>query len=199
MQNSQYKIEHLYQIAKKFDIICYCDPILRSIEFTEWTGSPAPKMHHYGRGGLLQHTFEVVQIARSVAETVPQEVNMQVLITAAMWHDFGKIKDYVLVDKEKDIWKPTEYKFKTYHICESAFEFKSHMILGADISEAFCISESFIDEVVHCILAHHGQLQWKSPVTPHTKEAWILHLADMASARCADVDLNKPWEKEYAN
>jgi 3'-5' exoribonuclease len=44
------------------------------------------------------------------------------------------------------------------------------------------------NNVLHNILAHHGQRAWGSPVAPATKEAWILHLADNLSARLDDCD-----------
>ena len=42
------------------------------------------------------------------------------------------------------------------------------------------------DEVLHCILSHHGQRAWGSPVAPKSIEAWILHLCDGLSARADD-------------
>lgn len=46
------------------------------------------------------------------------------------------------------------------------------------------ISDNKIEEILHCILAHHCEKEWGSPVKPKTKEAWIVHLADQTSARC---------------
>jgi 3'-5' exoribonuclease len=38
-------------------------------------------------------------------------------------------------------------------------------------------------ELLHCILAHHGELEYGSPKKPATIEALALHLADNADAK----------------
>jgi 23S rRNA maturation-related 3'-5' exoribonuclease YhaM len=44
------------------------------------------------------------------------------------------------------------------------------------------------DNIIHNILSHHGKREYGSPVSPATKEAWILHQADNLSARLDDCD-----------
>ena len=39
------------------------------------------------------------------------------------------------------------------------------------------------NELVHCILAHHGKLEFGSPKVPAILEAMALHLADNADAK----------------
>lgn len=39
------------------------------------------------------------------------------------------------------------------------------------------------NELVHCILAHHGKLEFGSPKVPALMEAMALHLADNADAK----------------
>jgi 3'-5' exoribonuclease len=39
------------------------------------------------------------------------------------------------------------------------------------------------NELVHCILAHHGELEYGSPKKPATVEAMALHFADNADAK----------------
>ena len=39
------------------------------------------------------------------------------------------------------------------------------------------------NELVHCILSHHGKLEFGSPKVPAIMEAMALHLADNADAK----------------
>ena len=43
--------------------------------------------------------------------------------------------------------------------------------------------EKLVSELRHCILAHHGELEYGSPKKPAIAEAMALYLADHADAR----------------
>jgi 3'-5' exoribonuclease len=43
--------------------------------------------------------------------------------------------------------------------------------------------EKLANELVHCILAHHGELEYGSPKKPATAEAMALHFADNTDAK----------------
>ena len=49
-------------------------------------------------------------------------------------------------------------------------------------------SISTVKEVNHMLLAHHGRLEWGSPVTPQSMNAFIVHLADLLDARLANTE-----------
>ncbi len=40
-----------------------------------------------------------------------------------------------------------------------------------------------LEQLTHALLAHHGRTEWGAPVEPHTVEAWLVHLADLAESR----------------
>jgi len=117
---------------------------------------------------------------------------------AALAHDLGKIWDYQPIDKidyahqpprAYQEWKSTDHKTKIHHICRSAIEWSK----AVDKLPAYRDIE---DDVLHAILAHHGQKQWGSPVEPRTRIAWLLHLSDQLSARMNDADtLHLPFDK----
>jgi hypothetical protein len=44
-----------------------------------------------------------------------------------------------------------------------------------------------LNKLLHCILSHHGQLEYGSPVTPVCVEAFLLAQADMTDARLAEI------------
>lgn len=168
-----------------------CHEILETHEFPAWPA--AISMHHAYEGGLLAHTIEVTEIALKIADQFPQ-VNRDVLIAAALWHDFGKVFEYRVttgppislneVPKGMLLWERTDIATSgwvrnphaRHHILTSAQEF----VVAA---RKHGVDRHIEDAVVHCILAHHGPVkEWGSPEAPRTIEALILHQADMLSA-----------------
>ena len=55
------------------------------------------------------------------------------------------------------------------------------------------------NEIIHCILAHHGELEYGSPKKPALAEALALNLADNADAKMQTMTetLNASDEKEW--
>jgi len=145
-----------------------CTAVVMDLNFREGYG--ARKHHHNFKGGLFIHTAEVVE--NCMAAEV-QAVNMQVLITAAIWHDYMKILEYEA--DEKGEVQYTEIKRKIGHIAGSFAEF-------AASATAAGVDAKTIREVSHCILSHHGRPEWGSAITPQTPEALTLHWADCMSA-----------------
>ncbi|MGH3630624.1 MAG: hypothetical protein ACRDRL_24690, partial [Sciscionella sp.] len=45
------------------------------------------------------------------------------------------------------------------------------------------LSTGRLDNLLHAILAHHGRQEWGAACEPHTVEAWLVHLADLAESR----------------
>jgi 3'-5' exoribonuclease len=107
-------------------------------------------------------------------------VNRDVLITAALWHDYCKIYEYT-EPLGNGVWdySTDNYRNRIGHIAGSVLAFYQR-------AEAGCnnIKQPVLDAIAHCILAHHGPVrEWGSPVAPQTLEALILHQADMLSAK----------------
>lgn len=170
------------QIRKMFNSHLFRDMrpvinfVLDSDSFARCTGSLDNK-HHFGNGGLQYHTWDVLRLCNQQMANYPEKtINKQVLFLAALYHDVGKIWDY----QEYNGWHGTDHKRKIHHISRSAIEWNK-------AAKENC-EECLVDEVTHCILAHHGQREWGSPVAPKTREAWILHISDQMSARVDDCD-----------
>lgn len=107
-----------------------------------------------------------------------QTIDKEVLFIAALYHDLGKVWDYELTDGR---YTAAPHKRMIHHISRSAIEWEK-------IASKLKLPEAFIHTVTHCILSHHGQREWGSPVAPFSREAWILHLSDSMSARVDDCD-----------
>lgn len=165
------------------------DPLLVSLagevidddRFQNCTGSLENK-HHYGRHGLLKHTREVVELCFSTIKTLNiKDVDPIELFLSALFHDIGKIMDYSPKDETLSEWEGTKHKRIIHHISGSA-------IIWTRTVKNFPHYEKYHDNVLHAILAHHGQREWGSPVAPFTKVAWLVHLCDGLSARMNDCD-----------
>jgi 3'-5' exoribonuclease len=135
--------------------------------------------HHACIGGLLLHVFEVTNIARQTARTV-KKANVDLVVAGALLHDIGKVEAYT-VGPAGFTWTPCGLLL-------------GHVVLGvmmlerrlAAIGEPVCTPGQLLD-LQHMILAHHGKLEFGSPVEPMTVEAEIVHWADEASAKATDM------------
>ncbi len=134
--------------------------------------------HHAKLGGLLLHVYEVTSIARQTARTM--RANIDLVITGALLHDVGKVESYEV--------GPGGFTFTSCGLLVG------HVVLGALMLErrlaalgAPLCTDAQLTELHHMILSHHGSLEYGSPIQPMTTEAEIVHWADEASAKAADM------------
>lgn len=147
--------------------------VLLDTRFAEAPGGL--KRHHNYRGGLAIHTAEVLNNAIALAS----EIDLEELVTAVIWHDYMKIREYALELSLEGFDKPEKvvslpYRERICHLPGSAMEF--HRLAYGKIPE------EQLERIEHLLLSHHGRKEWRSPVTPQTAEAHILHTADVMSA-----------------
>lgn len=134
--------------------------------------SAAKSVHHGFVGGLLEHTLSVVKMCDYFAETYPM-INRDLLITAAIFHDIGKTR-------ELSVFPENDYT--------DDGQLLGHIMIGAEmITERIHTIPDFpaksATELKHCILAHHGELEYGSPKKPALLEAMALNFADNADAK----------------
>lgn len=134
--------------------------------------SAAKSVHHGFVGGLLEHTLSVVKLCDYYAGYYPL-INRDLLLTAAMFHDVGKTK-------ELSAFPENDYT--------DDGQLLGHIIIGTDmISERMKTIPGFPEktatELKHCILAHHGELEYGSPKKPAIIEALALNFADNTDAK----------------
>lgn len=134
--------------------------------------SAAKSVHHGFVGGLLEHTLSVVKLCEYFAGAYPM-INRDLLVTAAMFHDIGKTK-------ELSCFPENDYT--------DAGQLLGHIMIGTEmVSDRMRMIREFPEklktELKHCILAHHGELEYGSPKKPALLEAMALNLADNADAK----------------
>lgn len=134
--------------------------------------SAAKSVHHGFSGGLLEHTLSVVKFCEYMTDAYPI-LNRDLLYTAAMCHDIGKMKELS--------------PFPTNDYTDDG-QLLGHIVIGVEmISDAIReipdFPEKLANELKHCVIAHHGELEYGSPKKPALAEAMALHFADCTDAK----------------
>jgi len=147
----------------------------------------ARNYHHARRGGLVEHTAQMIRVALSLCPLYPA-LNADLIIAGILFHDSGKL------------WEN--------HLPEDGFamdfdergELMGHISIGIELVNSLWRklqtdenirawenlvppSEDCRLHLLHLIAAHHGEGQFGSPVTPKTPEAMALHYIDNLDAR----------------
>ncbi len=134
--------------------------------------SAAKSVHHGFIGGLLEHTLSVAKLCVYIGDNYPA-VNKDLLVTSAIFHDIGKI-DELSTFPENDY---TDEGQLVGHIVMGA------MMVGDKMKEIEGFPTVLGNELKHCILAHHGELEFGSPKKPSLIEAVALAHADNMDAK----------------
>ena len=134
--------------------------------------SAAKTVHHGFVGGLLEHTLSVVKLCDYYAGYY-KTLNRDLLLTAAMFHDIGKMQELS--------------RFPENDYTDDG-QLLGHIMIGTEmISERIRQIPDFpprlASELKHCILAHHGELEYGSPKKPALLEALALKFADNTDAK----------------
>lgn len=134
--------------------------------------SAAKSVHHGFSGGLLEHTLSVVKFCEYMAGAYPI-LNKDLLYTAAMCHDIGKTR-------ELSSFPDNDYT--------DDGQLLGHIVIGVEmlddaIREIPDFPPRLASELKHCIIAHHGELEYGSPKKPALAEALALNFADCTDAK----------------
>ncbi|MFQ7312024.1 3'-5' exoribonuclease YhaM family protein [Sellimonas sp.] len=134
--------------------------------------SAAKSVHHGFCGGLLEHTLSILKLCEYYLSAY-DILNADLLYAAAMYHDIGKTK-------ELSAFPENDYT--------DDGQLLGHIVIGVEMfDEAVRTIPGFppklASELKHCILAHHGELEYGSPKKPALAEALALNLADMTDAK----------------
>ena len=170
------------------------DPRLRTLceaFLNEWgerfrRTAAARNYHHARRGGLVEHTAQMMRVAKEVAPLYPQ-LNVDLLLAGILFHDSGKLWENQL---------PENGFVMGY---DERGELMGHISIGLELVNSLWrkissenasawkdlspASEDVRLHLLHLIGAHHGEPEFGSPVSPKTPEAMALHYIDNLDAR----------------
>lgn len=134
--------------------------------------SAAKSVHHGFVGGLLEHTLSVLKLCQFYVKQYPI-LNEDLLYTAALCHDIGKV------------YELSAFPLNDY---TDDGQLLGHIVMGCEmVGEQIRAIDGFPkklgNELKHCILAHHGELEFGSPKKPALVEAVALNFADNTDAK----------------
>jgi len=164
-----------FKNKNNFDFTMACIDVVGKDQF--YNCPAATLVHHQYQGGLFIHTAEVVELASAVAMLSKRRypfVNLDVVRSAAILHDLGKVKTYY---------------FNKVGAAQSLITEKiiGHLFYGMHVvyntAKDCDVCEQFVNEVLHCIASHHGDPQYGSLKTVQSIEAGIISRSDYISSR----------------
>jgi 3'-5' exoribonuclease len=146
----------------------------------------ARNYHHARRGGLVEHTAQMMRVATDIAPLYLQ-LNLDLLIAGILFHDSGKL------------WENQYSESGFIMAYDEIGELMGHISIGVELANSLWRrlsgeqadawknlappSEDVRMHLLHLIGSHHGEMQFGSPVFPKTPEAMALHYIDNLDAR----------------
>lgn len=134
---------------------------------------PAAKTNHHAyEGGLAFHTVSMVRLAQKIAPLY-HKVNEDLLLAGTLLHDMGKTRE---------LTGPTATQYRPEgNLIGHVVMIDEEIIRACDKLQLDSHSEAVM-LLRHMVLAHHGELDYGSPVRPQLIEAELLHQIDQMDA-----------------
>jgi 3'-5' exoribonuclease len=170
--------EHLRTIQNR-DLLALVGKFINDARFAaDFKRAPAAvQNHHAFIGGLLEHTRNLLRLARAVCPLYPQ-ISQDLMLAGILLHDAGKVRELAY---------------------ETNLEYTSEGQLIGHITQAVIwvhdkcrelereTGKPFPPQIElalkHVILAHHGKYEFGSPRLPATAEAFCVHYLDNLDAK----------------
>ena len=156
-----------------------CDALLTDFEPRFRRAAAARTYHHARRGGLVEHVAQMLRAADAIAG-VYSELNRDLLLAGVFLHDIGKL--WESCPEPRGFGMPYDERG----------ELMGHITLGIETLNAVWRrifpepepgNEDVRNHLIHLIAAHHGELEFGSPIPPKTPEAFVLHYLDNLDAK----------------
>lgn len=159
-------------LIKNDDLKSYVLNLLSDNE-KEFKIKPAAKlMHHNYLGGLLEHTLECLDYAKSLIKEFSHKINLDFVYAGCILHDFGKIFEYE-IDEQTGLIEYNE-DFRKEWISHSQWAYTHLMIEG-------------YNEIAKMIAAHHARIEWGAMIDLNEKDledyVYFIHHVDDLSAK----------------
>lgn len=166
------EIDEAIFLIREPNIVRIVHKILNTVEEDFYSYPAAKRFHHAMVGGLSFHTVSMLRIAKSLLKIYP-DLNASLLIAGIILHDIGKT-----IELSGPV--STEYTLKG--------KMMGHIVIMSELIDQACREiniNSEMESIVllkHVVLAHHGKLEFGSPVVPQIVEAELIHQIDLMDA-----------------
>jgi 3'-5' exoribonuclease len=155
-------------------------------------------IHHACIGGLLEHTWEVLNYCEMAAKIHPS-LDRDLLFAGAILHDVGKIEEFKVSMSIKQSMKGM---------------LLGHTFIGIEmVSEKISQIPDFppllMNKVIHMILSHQGKNEYGGGQPPKLPEAAALHYADEIGSKVTQYirakkdastdDFRSPWNRRIGS
>ena len=130
--------------------------------------------HHACVGGLLTHTYEVMEWAYNFAEyyndTYDFGIDKELLTAGAVLHDIGKVREYGF-DNTGAAMRPTDAMKENAHALEGAMMIR-------EMAQELGTPEDKARKLENLVASHHTAYPFRVGVSPITPEAKLLAVVD---------------------
>lgn len=142
-------------------------------------------VHHARRGGLVEHTAQMMRSV-DVVQTIYPYLNRDLLLAGTLLHDIGKL------------WENHVPEIGFGITLDERGELLGHITIGTELvnslwrkmqpqledwKELQPPSEQVRLHLLHLVASHHGSHEFGSPVVPKTPEAIALNMIDNLDAK----------------
>jgi 3'-5' exoribonuclease len=147
----------------------------------------ARNYHHARRGGLVEHTSQMMRSADAIATVYPS-LNRDLLLAGALFHDAGKLWENCF--PKESFLMPHDFRAELIGHVSMGVELVNRLWQKLKEMDVFTSWNQLVPDsdlvrlhLIHLVAAHHGEKQFGSPVEPKTPEAIALHLIDNLDAK----------------
>jgi 3'-5' exoribonuclease len=149
--------------------------------------------HHSYIGGLLEHTNNMLNVAKAMLPFYPQ-LQSDLVLAGVFLHDMGKTE---------------ELSYDMAFGYTDGGQLLGHIVLTVVMvnkkAEAIekaggAVDKQILENIEHIILSHHGEYEFGSPKLPMTAEAFLISYLDNIDAKINQVTEkieNEPGESNW--
>lgn len=167
------------------------DNIKELIECMEDGGfyeSPCSGAHHLAEpGGLLEHSLNVLTLARDLARAWESTIPEESITISALLHDLGKMGDHGKPNYAENYLKDGSRSSAKPYITNTDLVYIPHEVRSVMIAERYI---RLSEEEERAILWHNGLYgQFRNDITGKETELYmIIHFADMWASRITEKE-----------
>ena len=170
--------KYIYSVAETMadeDLKKLCTRVLTDNKEKLMYYPAASKNHHSEFAGLLYHIKRMLMAGLRLCE-VYTILDKDLVAAGVILHDMEKLREI----------ESNEYGMSPGYSTEG--QLLGHIVIGVEmISDAIRTIPDFPEvlasELKHCVIAHHGELEYGSPKKPALAEAMALNFADCTDAK----------------